>query len=64
MDMIISEIANVGLTILFVVIALVIVNYLRENNINLLQKSSFYESVSYPNKNDPKFINVDGAQSS
>ena len=34
------------------------INYLRENNINLLQKSSFYESVSYPNKNDPKFINV------
>ena len=34
------------------------INYLRENNVNLLQKSSFYESVSYPNKNDPKFINV------
>ena len=34
------------------------INYLKENNINLLQKSSFYESVSYPNKNDPKFINV------
>ena len=34
------------------------INYLRKNNINLLQKSSFYESVSYPNKNDPKFINV------
>ena len=34
------------------------INYLRENNINLLQKSSFYESVSYPNKNNPKFINV------
>ena len=34
------------------------INYLRENNINLLHKSSFYESVSYPNKNDPKFINI------
>ena len=34
------------------------INYLKENNINLLQKSSFYETVSYPNKNDPKFINV------
>ena len=33
------------------------INYLRENNINLLQKSSFYESVSYPNKNDPEFCN-------
>ena len=31
MDMIISEIANVGLTILFVVIALVIVNYVGDN---------------------------------
>ena len=34
------------------------IDYLRENNINLLKRSSFYESVSYPNKNDPKFINV------
>ena len=31
MDMIISEIANVGLTLLFVVFALVIINYVREN---------------------------------
>ena len=31
MDSIISEIANVGLTLLFVVLALGIINYLREN---------------------------------
>ena len=31
MGMIISEIANVGLTLLFVVLALGIINYLREN---------------------------------
>ena len=30
MDMIISEIANVGLTLLFVVIAAIVINYVRE----------------------------------
>ncbi len=30
MDSIISEIANVGLTILFVVMAAIVINYLRE----------------------------------
>ena len=34
------------------------INFLKEKNINLVNKSSFYESVSYPNKNDPKFINI------
>tara|TARA_B100001175_G_C19508350_1_gene642193 strand:- start:192 stop:722 length:531 start_codon:yes stop_codon:yes gene_type:complete len=34
------------------------INLLNEKNINLVNKSSFYESVSYPNKNDPKFINI------
>ena len=31
MDMVISEIANVGLTLLYVVMLLVVMNYLREN---------------------------------
>ncbi len=30
MDMIISEIANVGLTILFVVMAAIVINYVKE----------------------------------
>ena len=31
---------------------------LKKNKIEVLKISSFYESVAYPNKNDPKFINV------
>ncbi len=34
------------------------ISFLKDKNINLVNKSSFYESVSYPNKNDPKFINI------
>ena len=34
------------------------INFLRDKNINLVNKSSFYESVAYPNKNDPKFVNI------
>ena len=35
------------------------INYLKEKNVNYVKKSSFYyETVSYPNKNDPKFINI------
>jgi 2-amino-4-hydroxy-6-hydroxymethyldihydropteridine diphosphokinase len=29
-----------------------------KQNIKLVKKSSFYETPSYPNKNNPKFINV------
>ena len=32
--------------------------YLQEKQINLVKKSSFYETFSYPNREDPKFINV------
>ncbi len=31
---------------------------LERNNIKIIKKSSFYESFSYPNKKDPKFINI------
>ena len=34
------------------------ISFLKDLRINLVNKSSFYESVAYPNKNDPKFINV------
>ena len=33
------------------------INFLLQNKINLLKKSSFYETYSYPNREDPKFIN-------
>ena len=29
-----------------------------ENNINLLSASSYYETPSWPNPNNPKFVNV------
>ena len=32
--------------------------YLEKYNIQIINKSSFYETYSYPNKNNPKFINV------
>ena len=31
--------------------------YLKNNGINLLKESSFYETLSQPNIEDPKFIN-------
>ena len=31
---------------------------LKKNKIEVLKISSFYESVAYPDKNDPKFINI------
>ena len=34
------------------------INFLKENKIKILKKSSFYETQSYPNKKEPKFINV------
>ena len=34
------------------------VSLLKKNNIKLLKKSSYYETLSYPNKKDPKFINI------
>jgi len=32
--------------------------YLKSNQIKILKKSSFYETPSYPDKKNPKFINV------
>ena len=34
------------------------IKYLKELNFNLIGISSFYETPSYPNKSDPKFINL------
>ena len=34
------------------------ISYLKNYNIKMVNKSSFYESKAYPNKDDPKFINV------
>mgnify|MGYP001159682903 FL=1 len=34
------------------------IKLLKELKFNLLKISSFYETPSYPNKNDPKFINL------
>ena len=33
-------------------------NYLKELKLNIMKISSFYESPSYPNNSDPKFINL------
>ena len=33
-------------------------DYLASYKIKILKKSSYYETPSYPNKNDPKFINI------
>ena len=32
--------------------------YLKTKNIEIIKKSSFYETPAYPNKKDPKFINI------
>ena len=34
------------------------ISYLETYGINVIKKSNFYESYSYPNKKDPKFINI------
>ena len=34
------------------------IELLKNYNIKIIKKSSFYETESYPNKNDPKFINI------
>ena len=34
------------------------VSLLKNEKIKLIKKSSFYETFSYPNKKDPKFINI------
>jgi len=34
------------------------IDYFQSNKIKLIKRSSFYETFSYPNKNEPKFINV------
>ena len=31
---------------------------LKQRQIKVIKKSSFYESFSFPNKNNPKFLNV------
>tara|TARA_Y100000590_G_scaffold371810_1_gene434408 strand:+ start:6693 stop:7205 length:513 start_codon:yes stop_codon:yes gene_type:complete len=33
-------------------------SYLKDCNIKIIKKSSFYETPSYPNINNPKFINI------
>ena len=32
--------------------------FLKQNGINIIKKSSFYETPAYPDKRDPKFINI------
>ena len=34
------------------------INHLKKLNLNILKISSFYETPSYPNNSDPKFINL------
>ena len=34
------------------------INYLNGYGIKVIKQSSYYETESYPNKNDPKFINI------
>ena len=34
------------------------ISLIEKNNIKLIKKSSFYETPSYPDKENPKFINV------
>tara|TARA_Y100000590_G_scaffold429790_1_gene542704 strand:- start:377 stop:889 length:513 start_codon:yes stop_codon:yes gene_type:complete len=34
------------------------ISYLKNYEINVINKSHFYETPSYPNANDPKFINM------
>ena len=34
------------------------ISYLKQKNIAIVKKSSYYESFSYPDKNKPKFINI------
>ena len=34
------------------------ISSLEEYEINVIKKSSFYQTPSYPNKKNPKFINV------
>ncbi len=33
-------------------------SYLKQSNIEIVKQSSFYETFAYPNKSDPKFINI------
>ena len=34
------------------------ISYIEDHGIQIINKSSFYETYSYPNKENPKFINV------
>ena len=33
-------------------------SYLKDYGIQIINKSNFYETYSYPNKKNPKFINI------
>tara|TARA_X000000368_G_C22972898_1_gene686268 strand:- start:53 stop:577 length:525 start_codon:yes stop_codon:yes gene_type:complete len=33
-------------------------SHLKQSNIEIVKQSSFYETFAYPNKSDPKFINI------
>ena len=34
------------------------ISYLKDKEIKLIKKSSFYETFSFPDKNNPKFVNI------
>ena len=34
------------------------ISHLEDNGIQIIKKSNFYETYSYPNKENPKFINI------
>ena len=34
------------------------INHLEKQNIKIINKSSFYETPSYPDEKNPKFINI------
>ena len=34
------------------------ISLIQKKKIKLIKKSSFYETFSYPNEKDPKFINI------
>ena len=34
------------------------ISYLEKNNIKIVKKSSYYETLSFPDKKKPKFINT------
>ena len=34
------------------------ISFLKKNSIKIIKKSSYYETLAFPNKKDPKFINI------